>query len=140
MKSTAPFDGSTNMPMPTALAKGMSSAGDPCPQRLVDAFEMQIGNARMMLAHEGDHVAAAIGVMTGIQHDGDQIRIGRVQKLLDLVFIFDMGLGMGVKNQFAGHNPARAMRATRWVVSTSLAKAASSRRAGAICSPVNRLV
>ena len=53
----------------------------------------------MMLAHEGDHIAAAIGMMAGVQHDGDQRRIGRCQELLDLVLIFDMGLGMGMEDQ-----------------------------------------
>ncbi len=77
----------------------MRFGGHPRPQRLIDALEVQIGNARVVLAHEGDHVAAAIGVMTGVQHDGDQLRVGRAKKRLDLVLMFDVGLGMGVENQ-----------------------------------------
>ena len=52
-----------------------------------------------MAEEEGHRVAAAIRVMAGIEAKRHPSRVGLLEKDLDLVFVFDVGFGMGVIDQ-----------------------------------------
>ena len=95
MKSTAPFDGSTNMSIATAFAKQDVLGLDPPLHLPVDALQVQVRDASVMVAHELNRVSSAIRVVADIEADPDPlVRVGK--QALDLRLVLDMCLGVRV--------------------------------------------
>ena len=67
--------------------------------RAIDALDVQIGDALVVLAHKLDRIAAAVGMMAHIQTNSHPFRVGLLQECLYLLGILDVTLGMGMKNQ-----------------------------------------
>ena len=98
-KSTAPSEGSQNMSLPTAMAKGIFSRSTLRDHLRADALQVQVGDALVVRAHEGDGVAAPIGVVAGVEAEADALRVGVREQALDLIFVFDVRLGVRVEDE-----------------------------------------
>jgi hypothetical protein len=78
------------------------------PQLVIDTLEAEVGYSGVVAAHEGYRVSPAIGMVTGIEANGNQIRVCVLKKRFDLILILYVRLGVGMINNsksvlLAGH-------------------------------------
>ena len=99
MKSTAPMIRLAEHVVAHGDGERDVLAFDPLLLLRVDALQVQVADAVVMAAEEGDRVAAAIGMMARVEAERHPLRVGLLEERLDLVLVLDVRLGVRVVDQ-----------------------------------------